>query len=203
LNDYLQQLKARSEKDPRYLALKDVRFLLSYDEKEGMKFAITRYKPTGDAKKDAELDKFLDGTKQLVGMFWDNWYGPTFDPMIGTGDVTVKKTAKGYEITESHGTHLCTNIMDSDLRVSEVDIRYPKGQGEDTTLEPKFTQTFDGWLMNDLTVTIPDKLLETFTISYQDVSKYQLPSVCYFGFDSKGGMRRSFFTLEFSDYKLN
>jgi hypothetical protein len=203
LKDYLEKLKASSDKDPKYLALKDVRFLLSYDEKTGMKFAITHYQPTGEAKNDKELKAFLDGTKQLVGMFWDNWYGPTFDPIIDSSSVTVKKNAKGYEITEAQGSHLCTNIMNQDLLVREVDIKNPKGQGDGTTLEPKFIQTDDGWLMNDLTVTVPNKLLETFTISYQEVSKYQLPSICYFGFDSKGVMRRSLFTLEFSNYQLN
>src|SRR5208282_2586169 len=148
-----------------------VQFVLSYDEKDGMKFTTTNYKPTGDPKSDADLKAFLGAGEQMAGMFWDNWYGATFEPAIDTNSqnvnsLTVKKTPDGLEIDETQDktSDTCANILNSDLLITEADIRYKAGKGDDTTMLPQFTQTGDGYLMNVLTLTIPHKLYEIFSI---------------------------------------
>lgn len=210
LKTYLDKLKAQSSDDPKYLALKDVQFFLSYDEKNGMKFTYTNYKPTGDPKSDADLKDLLGAAEQMAGMFWDNWYGPTFEPAIDTSSqnvtsLNVKKTPDGYEIDESQDktSDTCVNILNSDLLITEADIRYKPGKGDDTKMLPQFTQTGDGLLMNVLTLTISHKLYEIFSIGYQKVSKYQLPFMCVLGFDTIGVKPNSFYSIEFSNYELN
>jgi hypothetical protein len=202
----LAMLKAQANADdPKYKALKDTKFFINYNEKDGMKFTYTNYYPTGDANTDASLSKMLGAAQQIVNGFWESWRATSFEPSIDTSKatVTVKKTDSGYEIEEAKDTTQSVNIFNSDLLVTEVDGRKKDSQENTVTIKPQFIKTTDGLLMNSMTLDMRKLMNETLNIEYQDFQKYKLPSKCVFSVDMLGGGAKSDVTLEFSNYKLN
>ena len=193
-----------SSDDPKYIALKDVQFFMSYDEKNGMKFTYSNYKPTGDANTDASLSKMMDGVQQIVNGFWESWKGLSFelpiDPSKST--VTVKKTGDGYEIDETRDKLVTTNFLNADLLVTEADGRKVGGQDMVMSLKPLFLKDPNGYLLSSMVVDVPKVVNETFSLSYQTVDKYQLPATCDLLINVLGTQKADV-TLTFSDFKLN
>jgi hypothetical protein len=69
----LAMVKSQTNKDAsKYNALKDVKFYMNYDEKDGMKLAYVHYHPTGDSKYDDSVVKYLGGMQQMISGYWDS-----------------------------------------------------------------------------------------------------------------------------------
>jgi hypothetical protein len=204
-DNLLEMLRSKAKADdPRYKAIKDVHFFMNYDEKDGLKFNYSNYKPTGDPKIDSGMAKVLDGTGKVVDGFWKSWKSMTFEPAIDSSKtiVTVNKTAGGYEIKETKDTVESTNILNEDLVITEVDGRKADKQENIVTIKPLFLKTADGLLLNSANVDIPKAMNEVLDIDYQDVQKYKLPSKSTIAIDMLGNMKTNV-TLLFSTYQLN
>jgi len=197
----LKMLQSKvNEDDKRVKALKDVRFFVSYDEKNGYQFNYSNYKPTGDPKTDEGALKILDGSSKIVGGFWKIWQEMVFGPAINSvkNSVQVKKTGSGYEITENGSK----NILNQDLLITEVDAASPGKPDGAVTIKPSFLKTNNGLLIQSMAVEVPKYMIETIGIDYQDVQKYKFPSTVNFSIDMLGSMKTDI-TLQFLNCQLN
>jgi len=190
--------------DSRYKAMKDVRFFMNYDEKTGMNFNYSNYKPTGDSKIDTGMAKILDGASKIVDGFWKEWkemvFEPAIDPVKST--VTVKKTDSGYEIQEKKDAGVGTNILDKDLLITEVDARKTDSPDIAMTIKPVFIPTANGLLLVSASVNAPKIMDESITVDYADTAKYKMPSKAVISVDMMGNLKTDV-TLQFSNYQLN
>ena len=201
LKMFQSQLKAD---DKRIKALKDVRFFMNYDEKNGYSFNYTNYNPTGDATTDDKLARILQSVSQITNGFWTSWEALTFEPAIDPvkNSVTVKKTNTGYEIDEKNGAVQNANILDSNLLVTEGDVISAEKPEAKITIKPVFTKTTDGLLVNNVATNIPDSMSTTMSISYQTIQNFQMPSESDFAISQLGSMKANV-TLQFLNYQIN
>ncbi len=201
----LAMVNSQTKKDPsKYNAVKDIKFYMNYDEKDGMKLDYTNYHPTGDAKYDDSVVKYLGGMQQMISGYWDSWSGVTFEPAIdpSQAEVIVKKTADGFEIAETKDSVTSINIFNPDLLMGECDVQKKDSLETAAVVKPRFFQTPEGWLVNSLAIIFPRTMNETITLKYQEVSKYLLPSQAVIAMEMQEG-KKAGFTLEFSGYQIN
>jgi hypothetical protein len=204
-DNILKMLQDKLKKDDkRFNALKDIRFFINYDEKNGYQLNYSNYKPTGDSKIDNDIARILDGSSKIVGGFWSSWQTVVFEPTIDSSkaSVTVRKTGSGYEITEKKGSSLGKNILDKDLLVTEVDGSNADKPDMSVAVKPVFVKTTDGLLINSMTVTVPKYMNETINIDYQDIQKYKLPAKVEISVDMLGSMKTDV-ALQFLNFQLN
>lgn len=209
INDFdnvVETLQSKEQgNDPRYKALKDVRFFVTYGMKDGLQFNYTGYKPTGDSATDTSLVKMLENIHQIVDSFLKSWSAITLEPVIDTNKttVTVSQTPGGYEIDEKKDAILSKSLLNSDLVVTEVDGYKADSPDMIAAIKPGFVQTPDGLLLSAINMDMAQTLTETITIDYQKIQKFQFPSKVELNLDMSAAGTKSDILLQFSDYQVN
>jgi hypothetical protein len=206
LDKMLQTFRDKNQQgDPRYKALKDVRFFTVYTPKDGFNFNYTGYQPTGDSTTDAGLAKMLDGIQKIVEGFWKGWSSITLEPAIDTDNTTlaVTQTSAGWEIDEQRNGDISKNLLDSGLLITEVD-GYKAGKPDVAAIiKPGFVKTSNGYLLDAMNVEIPQTLTETISIDYKDILKFRFPTKAELMMNVTASGTHSDITLQFVDYQVN